>query len=585
VAASAGGASEEERVVEHGARSSIRSVGAVVALAPPALVILLSLIVWVIAVSRSGFWADDFLNLTHFARSLGDLSNDHINTGKYVINVFWAIGTYAFGSGSVAPFLILNTLVFGAGVVMWLRGGTKGAWRAIDAWWIGGLFVATAAWLPTALWSSDITHSAGYLTLGLALTCHNRCMTARSARGGVLWALASGVAWTLAVVSNLIYIGLLAIAAYCAFRQFVRLRGCGMSAIKSVATVGSWSLLLPVVYFVAIAYPATTSSAAYTSTGLQFIHENVNYYRSFLAPTTLLAALYVGVLVVAIAGGVLAATRREWFPLAVLAAAVATALPPLVQSEQRAVNYLAMPLLLLFSAAVAGARPLLRAQSRHLIWTKRPLCLAAGATLVFLFAQGADLRSYFVESPYGDSLAAFRSQVASLTPAGGTICATLDVDAPQRALFVAAMSGEDGFLVPPVSATQAYLVAAGEPCPAQISSTEITVAVNGRGEFVAAAPGLGSKAVTRPAVSTPVTGSIDAVPNPAPTGRTTIAWRSTSPLAVVRVVEDGQAEKLFAAAGSGTQGASFIVRGHVYRFTIYASAQSHTPIASTIVRP
>ena len=41
--------------------------------------------------SRSGFWGDDFLFLTHFNRTLGDLSDDHINTGKYAANLFWAL--------------------------------------------------------------------------------------------------------------------------------------------------------------------------------------------------------------------------------------------------------------------------------------------------------------------------------------------------------------------------------------------------------------------------------------------------------------------------------------------------------------
>src|ERR1700747_1108597 len=81
----------------------------------PVLILCVSALLAIVAISRSGFWADDFLNLTHFDRSLGQLSNDHINTGKYIINLFWGLGTEAFGTGSVVPFLLANCLVLPLG--------------------------------------------------------------------------------------------------------------------------------------------------------------------------------------------------------------------------------------------------------------------------------------------------------------------------------------------------------------------------------------------------------------------------------------------------------------------------------------
>jgi hypothetical protein len=239
-------------------------------------------------VSRSGFWADDFLNVTHFARSLGDLSNDHINDGHYIINVFWAVGTQAFGSGSVVPFLLLNSAVFAAGLFLWLRVGIAARWRSVDAWWIAGLFTATAAWIPTALWSSNITHSGGFLALGAGLLAHERCMRAATLRGAMLWSIASGTAWTLAVISNILYIGLLVIAAYCAVHQVLKILQFGANPVRAGVAVASWNLLIPVIYFAAVTYPATTASPVYASNGLQFLHQNLRFYRHSLAPTALL---------------------------------------------------------------------------------------------------------------------------------------------------------------------------------------------------------------------------------------------------------------------------------------------------------
>lgn len=451
----------------------------------PALVITLGILVWGTAVSRSGFWADDFFNILHYNRSLGDLSY-HANQGKYVINVFWALGTLAFGLSSVVPFLIVNTLVFAVGVVVWLRVGTKGRWSVTDAWWIGGLFIATAAWLPTALWSSNIVHSVAFLALALGVLAHERCMQARTVRESMLWSLAGGAAWTLAVVSDLLYLGLLVLAAYCAFDQMLKLRRLGVATSRAGLAVGFWNLLIPVVYFLAIAYPATTASSAYASNGFQFIHPNLHFYEGVLAPTGLLVAVYIAVLVVGLVGAVLSIRRRDWFPMALLGAAGAVALGALIQSQQRDIHYMAMPLLLIFSALAAGAHAVLIGRPKQRLQIQGGLLVAATVALFLLFRQGADVRSYFVQTPLGDSLAAFRSDVASLTPEGGTICATLNLAAAQEALFSAEISDENGFLVPPISAARAYLVPIGRSCPGGTTASRITVSLDPRGGFVAA---------------------------------------------------------------------------------------------------
>jgi hypothetical protein len=458
------------------------NVGVFMFLLLPCTALFLSAFAWVTAVSRSGFWADDFLNVTHFGGTLGDLSDNHINAGKYIINIFWAIGTEAFGAGSVIPFLLLNSLVFVTGLIIWLCAGTKSNWSRVDAWWIGGLFIATAAWFPTALWSSNITHSGGFLALGLAIVAHHRAMDESSKRGILSWSVASGAAWTFAVVSNLIYIGLMVIAIYCAWHQIRKLRGLGMEMVRAASFVGAWNLLLPVVYFATVAYPGTTAKSIYAKSGLRFVHDNLRYYRFILAPTVLLVALYIVLLVGAIIGSFFAMRRKDFFPVAVLGAAAGTALPALVQSQQRYVNYMAMPLLLVFSSFAAGARPALTGESK---WLKSAVPVGSVIMLLLLFRQGESIRSYFVESPYGSSLTAFRSEAASLTPMDGVICARLDLDVSSQAFFIAAMSGEDGFLVPPISASQAYLVTNDSQCPANSLTTHITVSQDVRGNFVA----------------------------------------------------------------------------------------------------
>jgi hypothetical protein len=460
-----------------------RAAVSVAQLLLPLLAIALSVLVWISSVSRTGFWADDFINLTHYSRSLGDLSDETLNKGKYVINVFWALGTDAFGNGSAIPFLLLTTAIFATGLIVWLRVGSASRWRGLDAWWICGLFIATGVWFPIALWSSNITHSAAFLALGLGLLAHERCMRAQAIRGALLWSLACGASWLLAVASNLLYFGLLAIAVYCVLNHVSKLEGLGLARPRAMAAVGAWNLAIPIVYFATIAYPATTASSVYAHSDLSFAHANFRYYRAELAPTTLLSACYIAVLVLAIAGATAAIRRRDWFPAAVLVASGATAFPAFIQSQQRGVQYLAMSLLLLLSAFASGARPALLAAPNRRAGLSAGLLAAAVVMLALVFGQGSNIRSYYTQTPMGASLERFRAEVAAITPASGDICASLNLSTAEQELLSAELSGEDGFLVPPIDAARAYLVAPGQRCPAEGASTHITVTPDGRGGF------------------------------------------------------------------------------------------------------
>ena len=246
-------------------------------------------------------------------------------------------------------------------------------------------------------------------------------------RDAAAWSFLGGLAWTAAVVSNLLYLGLLVIALHFVLLQAARMRALGASKPLIALVGGAWNLLAPVAYFAAVGYPATRSNPAYATTGLSFVRANLSYYRTSLAPTAALLAVYVVIVLATLAGALLATRRRDLFALALLGAAAATLLPALLQGRQRDVHYLAMPLLLVFSALGTGARePALGGRVERL--AAAALCLGLG----LIFRQGADLRSYFVATPYGGQLAAFRSRVAPLTPPGGVICVRLDLDPRTR---------------------------------------------------------------------------------------------------------------------------------------------------------
>jgi hypothetical protein len=455
------------------------------ALFAPTIAIGLSAIAWVTSLSRSSFWADDFLNVTHFFHTFGSLSDDQTNKGKYVINLFWAIGTYAFGQGSDVPFLLLNSMILLAGLTLYLRAREGSGWTATSAWWVAGVWAASATWTPIALWSSNVTHSCGFLSLGLGLWAHGRCMRATEPRSALAWALASGAAWTLAVISDLIYLGLLALAAHCVHQQVLKAKALGVSWRRALAGLTAWSLGLPLVYFAAVAYPATTNNQVYGANGLSYIHANLRYYRAVLAPGAVLAVVYAAIILLALWSAISGLRRRQWLPAALVIAAAGTAFPALIQAQQRGVQYLAMSLLLTLTAAVMPIERLLR--SGRLANQARTATFAVGAViLALIFDQGADLRNYFEATPMGSSLASFRSSVATLARGNGQLCVTMDLNPEQQLLFNAAMEGASGFSIPPIDAPITYLLPTGGACPSP-AATHVLVSLNIRGEYLARA--------------------------------------------------------------------------------------------------
>jgi hypothetical protein len=600
--------------------------------------VLVASVVWaVLAITRSGFWADDFLNLTSFNHSLGNLSDDHINTGKYVINAFWALGTTLFGQGSVVPYLLLNAAVLAAGVVLWLWSGIGSRWSRVQAVWIAGLFAAGGTWWASALWSSNITHTAALLWLGAGSLCAERAVRASSLRQATAWTLCAGAAWTLTVASNLAYVGVLVLATWLLVGQLATVRRHG-GAVARCAALAAWSLAVPLAYFVLIAYPATTSSSAYSQHGLSFISSNFAFYRRAYAPHLALSLLYLGLIALCLAGAWRGARHRRWFPLVALLSAVAMLVPALVQGQQREVNYVAVSVLVLVSGAVAGLRELAGAVPLRRRRFAIPAACAAGAlALVLLIDGSASQRSYFLHTPYGRSLAAFRAGAAHLVPSGAALCSELDLDEPTLERFVAELSGPRGFQVPPVRARSVAFVSRGEPCPAADSSA-IAVRQNPGGSFTATACprrepiispavplqprsrrrklglALGVTAAsaalascggsstssttaapsatttTAPTAIAPVAGvRIVASPNPVPPGAgratTTIKWSTKLTGGVtIRVSFNGAAPKLFAeGGGSGSAPAAFIVAGNRYRFLLYDATNPARPVAAVDV--
>ena len=457
-------------------------------MAVPLLVLAITLVVWVVAVSKSGFFADDYFNLVRYGPSFGDLANTTINQGRYTINAFWHLGQLAFGDGSVIPFLVSDALVFACGLLAWLSAWSGNQWSRTEAWLVAGLLLAPGIALPIVLWSSNIVHAAAFFGVGLASLANKRSLATCNATASVLWLLAGALGWLLAVVSDPLYIGSICIAGFCAYSQFKHLRHLGVEARSCLLLVAGANVVVPVAYFLFVALPSTTSAAPYSHVGLRFLRTNLSFYHSHLAASNWVAAAYVFIILAAIVFPVIAALRGGFFPVSVTAAGWLSASIALLQGQQRSIHYMCFALLCLVSAAVAGAESLRVALSPKMVhraaagWYAILLIIS-----LVLLRSGLPVRSYFLTEPYGSDLINVRAEVASLVPTGTDVCIDLDLSPAERARFTAEIAQIYGFEVPPVSAGS-VLLSPGLSCRPRPGSFAVVIKLAPGGEFVATAP-------------------------------------------------------------------------------------------------
>jgi len=454
-------------------------------IALPSMVLLLSFLDFLGGLLRSGFWADDFLSLTFYSSS-SNFFNLSVDLGKFATNVFWKFGTMAFGSGSAVPYLLLNTAIFVSGLAMWIFACRGKYWPGSIGWWIAGMLMANAAWLPITMWSSNVTHSAAFFSLGVAMLCHERVINAEDYRHAILWSLTGAIAWTAVIASDSLYLGVVILGAYCALVQCHFLQRWKKSRWLSFSIFG-WNILPPVLYFVLVGYPQQVKSAAYSGGGLRFLSVNFQYYHLQLSPSVWTNAIYLFIAAVTCCGAMGALYRRDYFPAACVVAAAVMIGIILTQSNQRDVHYTVMAFMLILSACASGWTTCFRTYE----WTRRNaslFCRAALSTgilaLGVLFHSGINLRSYFSASPYGGELSIFREGVSTLVPRGAQLCAILNLSQSNVQLFDAEISGTRGFSVAPISASSTYLVANRSQCPLTATST-VGVQISPAGNFQA----------------------------------------------------------------------------------------------------
>jgi len=442
------------------------------AILPVAFVVMNFL--WIIpAIVKSDFWGDDFINLTFYDHRYTPLLQ---SDGKITINLFWGTLSFIFGSNSAIPYLLLNSFVALCGsYVFALVYEKKFPNSPLNPIWIIATLLNSTVLIPIMLWTSNIVHSISLLAIACGLFLNLGYNGERKSSNKLLFL--ESLCWITLIVSNPLYLSCIIFPAAGIYQNyksnkksqfikqetFLRIIGC---------------ILIPTAYFVFFAYPLTTSKSAYSNNSINNISVNLDFYFSFLT-NKFVSGFAVGIFLALsqLILTIIFLVRKDKFGLVSVIAISGIVLPILMQGQQKGIHYFAVPIclaILCWGQATQGMN--VENISWRIITFPTVLILS-----VCLLLQSQNVRTWFMESPYGSPLTNFRNDLAKEVDKDSSLCISSALTSAEWDRFLGGIAFERGFRVPPISNSKVTLDEMG--LCAKKSDIHFQVILNSRGEY------------------------------------------------------------------------------------------------------
>lgn len=442
---------------------------------PSILVILLSIIAVIVAIPNNSFWADDFGNIKAFNSHLGTWNDFTVNAGRPVLNLFFYIMGMSFGTGSATPYLIASSLVVIGGLVMILMAAVSlGIISLRMSIFISAILMASATLFPIFLWSTNITHGASIFCLGVfSLLVSKNFQHGEKSRHSILWE----AFWVLLIIfCNPLYIG--TIILFSTLTLVVRIHKYGFEGKftkRIYFTYTTISMVLPIIYFFTVSQPEQKKNLSYANTSLTNIIPNLEFYLGGLLSTKVFMFFFFLLSVL-----IFKFFRLTAIDLVLIASAGSILLPVLIQSNQRVLNYLVLPLLFLgvFLARIFDRCLSKRSNFNFLVYA-----------IIFLlpclvFSTTNNTRSWYISPGLGSETKTLIEQIHSFTPQGTKLCIDFKMSSQDEIFLVGGFSGESAFAISPIFSPDTQLSMYSD-CPSDPERLQIIVERNPSGKFLA----------------------------------------------------------------------------------------------------
>ena len=441
-------------------------------LTPLAFVIaVLGFLVWIASMMKADFWADDFSNLTKYGRTFGPILE---TDGKLIINLYWFVGSYFFGSGSVIPYLLLNFSVFVGSIFIITKAAISRGWYKNYTLLILTSLFGSGTIFAFLIWSSNIVHLASLFGLSCVIYVQEFARKAHSLRLTLLLASAIGFIWTFTTLSNPLYIALLILGTFFVYEQY-RSRFVARD-FKLLFKLLFLNLSLPIIGFVFLSYPRVTKQSAYDLSGNEFIIDNIKFYITPLLNIPYLALLFIPFLIAIGFALIIELKKSNVLPIILIGSALGVTYPILIQGQQRGIHYFSIPIILFVSSVYSMKITLAFLGRQRILGLFSRISLAA--LIVLVVASTTWTRAWYTSTPFGQPLSEPRKEIAKLVKPMGSVCLSFKMPDEHRDFFIGGMGGISGFLLPPINAAVVHFEHLGECDVEADSNLKIELAAN-----------------------------------------------------------------------------------------------------------
>jgi hypothetical protein len=413
--------------------------------APALLVTLFSISSILRAIKSNSFWADDFGNMATYSSSLGSLS-DSVNAARPVLNLFFYAMGSTFGTSSSTPYIVVSTVICLIGVFLVFFSLVK--LKTIEkqmAFFVASILFASVYLWPILFWSTNVTHGGSILLIGIALNLFSINFK-RIKPSYFIWLL-EAICLGLVVLCNPLYIGISTIFSLASLVVFFqRTKIFRSSDYVTFAGYFFLTILCPLVYFFSISQPSQKANVAYAGTSLSNILPNLNYYSHGLSKLDLAIFIFIVILFIV----------KEKITIVdlILACCGASVLAPvLIQSNQRAFNYMVFPMICF---GIITARLFEKSLKSKGCLSYFVLILIFVAPIYF-FKQTADTKAWYIQPGLGSETRVILQQVDILVPDKSKLCVLFNLDKSDEDFIIAGISGSSGFAVSPVNSPDTLL--------------------------------------------------------------------------------------------------------------------------------
>ncbi len=443
-------------------------------LVPSLIVILLSSISLIDAIGNNHFWADDFGNIAAFNQSLGSFNDLSVNSGRFILNLFFFIMGMSFGVGSSFPYLISASVISGVGIFLILNESVKLKLvsKKMTIFIVACLMGSVTLW-PVFLWATNVTHGASLLCFGFALFNFrsNMEINFKSSKKD----LAESIWLSLIILCNPLYIGVIVIfATYSMYVKYYLLEKSKNLPKRRLVTYSIIGVLLPLFYFFVVSQPVQSKNSAYASTSIHNIMPNLEFYFGsiFDIPLPVLILIFICILLIVSFRGY---SSHE---LILLISTLSIMFPVLIQSQVRVLNYLIFPIIFLGLLCSRIFDRILESKS-----TKRYLVyFFLVAMPLFTFQETSFTRAWYQSPGLGAETNQLLQDIHTSIPIHSDLCIKFDLTKEDQNYLVGGFSGTNAFTLSPNYAQTAF-IDSYNPCTSDNTLHQIVIFKSENGRF------------------------------------------------------------------------------------------------------